>query len=200
MANFINKAVKALGKGAGEIVGGVAGLGSRGAKGGKGILKEAVSGVKEGAKKAYGITSGSTKASKEASEQMHKKAIQKATDSAFEFKTDMNRVANVRNADFVGPHPKDAIDNAKIVQTLDNAKNPNFVGPQVSDDKLRSMKRAVDSANPDFVGPMPVAQEMAESGPGFWDGLPNWAKYTGIATAGGIAGAVLFGDDDDNDN
>ena len=33
-----------------------------------------------------------------------------------------------------------------------------------------------------------------------WDGLPNWAKYTGIATAGGIAGAVLFGDDDDNDN
>ena len=32
-----------------------------------------------------------------------------------------------------------------------------------------------------------------------WDGLPNWAKYTGIATAGGIAGAVLF-DDDDNDN
>ena len=33
-----------------------------------------------------------------------------------------------------------------------------------------------------------------------WDGLPNWAKYTGIATAGGIAGAVLFGGDDDNDN
>ena len=33
-----------------------------------------------------------------------------------------------------------------------------------------------------------------------WDGLPNWAKYTGIATASGIAGAVLFGDDDDNDN
>ena len=30
-----------------------------------------------------------------------------------------------------------------------------------------------------------------------WDGLPNWAKYTGIATAGGIAGAVLFGGDDD---
>ena len=33
-----------------------------------------------------------------------------------------------------------------------------------------------------------------------WDGLPNWAKYTGIATAGVIAGAVLFGGDDDNDN
>ena len=33
-----------------------------------------------------------------------------------------------------------------------------------------------------------------------WDGVPNWAKYTGIATAGGIAGAVLFGGDDDNDN
>ena len=33
-----------------------------------------------------------------------------------------------------------------------------------------------------------------------WDGLPNWAKYTGMATAGGIAGAVLFGGDDDNDN
>ena len=33
-----------------------------------------------------------------------------------------------------------------------------------------------------------------------WDGLPNWAKYTGIATAGGIAGAVLFDGDDDNDN
>lgn len=33
-----------------------------------------------------------------------------------------------------------------------------------------------------------------------WDGLPNWAKYTGIATASVIAGAVLFDGDDDNDN
>ena len=32
----------------------------------------------------------------------------------------------------------------------------------------------------------------------FWDGLPNWAKTAGVATAGGIAGAVLFGDDDDD--
>lgn len=33
-----------------------------------------------------------------------------------------------------------------------------------------------------------------------WDGLPNWAKYTGMAIAGGIAGTVLFDGDDDNDN
>lgn len=30
-----------------------------------------------------------------------------------------------------------------------------------------------------------------------WDGLPDWAKYTGTAVAGGIAGAVLFGGDND---
>lgn len=30
-----------------------------------------------------------------------------------------------------------------------------------------------------------------------WDGLPGWAKTTSIATAGVIAGAVLFDDDDE---
>lgn len=193
MANFLSKAAKTLGKGVGGVVGGAAGLGAKATKGGAGVLKEAVSGVKSGAKAAYGVTSGTAKASKEASEQMHKKAVQKAADAAFEFKTDMNRVANVRNADFIGPHPKDALDNAKIVQTLDNAKNPNFVGPHVADDELRSMKRAVDSANPDFVGPMPVAQEMAESGPGFWSGIGNWVHENQIATAGILASGAIIG-------
>ena len=45
-----------------------------------------------------------------------------------------------------------------------------------------------------------VAEENATKLSELWDGLPNWAKYTGIATASGIAGAVLFGGDDDNDN
>lgn len=31
-----------------------------------------------------------------------------------------------------------------------------------------------------------------------WDGIPGWAKTTGAITAGGIAGATLFGGDDDN--
>lgn len=193
MANFISKAAKTLGKGVGGAVGGAAGIGAKVTKGGTGVLKEAVSGIKEGAKKAYGVTSGTAKASKEASEQMHKKAVKKAADAAFEFKTDMNRVANVRNADFIGPHPKEAISNAKVVQTLENAKNPNFVGPHVADDKLRSMKRTVDSFNPDFVGPMPVAQEMAESGPGFWSGIGDWVHENQIATAGIIAGGAIIG-------
>lgn len=31
-----------------------------------------------------------------------------------------------------------------------------------------------------------------------WDGIPGWAKTAGAVTAGGIAGATLFGEDDDN--
>ena len=45
-----------------------------------------------------------------------------------------------------------------------------------------------------------VAEENATKLSELWDGLPDWAKYTGTAVAGGIAGAVLFGGDDDNDN
>ena len=43
-----------------------------------------------------------------------------------------------------------------------------------------------------------VAEENATKLSELWDGLPDWAKYTGTAVAGGIAGAVLFGGDDDN--
>lgn len=42
-----------------------------------------------------------------------------------------------------------------------------------------------------------VAEENATKLSELWDGLPDWAKYTGTAVAGGIAGAVLFGGDDD---
>ena len=43
-----------------------------------------------------------------------------------------------------------------------------------------------------------VAEENATKLSELWDGLPDWAKYTGTAVAGGIAGTVLFGGDDDN--
>ena len=42
-----------------------------------------------------------------------------------------------------------------------------------------------------------MAEENATKLSELWDGLPDWAKYTGTAVAGGIAGAVLFGGDDD---
>lgn len=42
--------------------------------------------------------------------------------------------------------------------------------------------------------PEDVAEEMSKNG--FWDGIPGWAKTAGVATAGVIAGAVLFDDDD----
>ena len=191
-----------ISKGTGSIIGGTVGIGKRVLNSGGGAIKEAMSEFSAGLKTAYGLTSGNTARAAKESEKLHKKAVQNATDAAFEFKTDMNRVSNVRNADFVGPHPKDALDNAKIVQTLDNAKNPNFVGPHVADDELRSMKRAVDSVNPDFIGPMPVAKEMAESGAGFWSGLGNAIQehpYVAAGIAGGIGiagGALLFDDDD----
>ena len=43
-----------------------------------------------------------------------------------------------------------------------------------------------------------VAEENATKLSELWDGLPDWAKYTGTAVAGGIAGTVLFDGDDDN--
>ena len=39
-----------------------------------------------------------------------------------------------------------------------------------------------------------LAKNNAESGAGWWDGVPEWAKLGGAAVAGGIAGAVLSDD------
>lgn len=39
-----------------------------------------------------------------------------------------------------------------------------------------------------------IAKNNAESGAGWWDGVPGWAKLGGAAVAGGIAGAVLSDD------
>ena len=39
-----------------------------------------------------------------------------------------------------------------------------------------------------------IAKNNAESGSGWFDGIPNWAKFGGVAVAGGIAGAVLSDD------
>ena len=43
--------------------------------------------------------------------------------------------------------------------------------------------------------PAVIAQENCESGAGWWDGIPGWAKLGGAAVAGGIAGAFLADDD-----
>lgn len=44
--------------------------------------------------------------------------------------------------------------------------------------------------------PSVIAQENAESGAGFWDGIPGWAKMGGAAVAGGIASSIIFDDDE----
>lgn len=41
-----------------------------------------------------------------------------------------------------------------------------------------------------------IIQETSESGAGWWDGIPGWAKTASVATAGAVAGAVLFDDDE----
>lgn len=41
-----------------------------------------------------------------------------------------------------------------------------------------------------------VADTISESGAGFWDGIPGWAKGVGIGTAGIIAGGIIFDDDE----
>lgn len=43
-----------------------------------------------------------------------------------------------------------------------------------------------------------VASGFLNTAKNVWDGIPGWAKTAGIATAGGIAGIALFGDDDDS--
>lgn len=192
----------AISKGTGSIIGGTVGIGKRVLNSGGGVIKEAMSEFRAGLKTAYGLTSGNTAKAAKESEKLHKKAVQNATDKAFEFNKNMNRANNVRNADFIGPHPEDSIYNAKMLQRLDNAKNPTFIGPHESPETLRGLQRSIDSQNPDFIGPMPVAKEMAESGAGFWSGLGDTIQnhpYIAASIAGGIgmAGGALLSDDDD---
>lgn len=54
-----------------------------------------------------------------------------------------------------------------------------------------------ENANLEQVANLEHTTVNAKSGAGFWDGIPGWAKTAGIATAGVIAGGVIFGDDDD---
>lgn len=60
---------------------------------------------------------------------------------------------------------------------------------------VRNVDGTIKRPSPEItVEPEDVAEEMSKNG--FWDGIPGWAKTAGVATAGVIAGAVLFDDDE----
>lgn len=61
-------------------------------------------------------------------------------------------------------------------------------------DAKRSVHAKTSEFNVELDLPSVIDKECS-----FWDGIPQWAKYGGIAVAGGIAGAVIFGGDDDDD-
>lgn len=188
----------AAGKGIGTIIGGATGLGARMLKGGGGIIKEAISGIGSGAQKAYNITSGN--AAKTA--QKSAEAVANMEKAVSEYKDSMQRkalqVAAATDEYFVGPPTAQGVEYARKMNTIANAGNPNFIGPHRPVSELQSTNRQLQSElnGLDFIGPMPMTQEMAESGPGFWDGIPGWAKTASVATAGFIAGGVLLDDDD----
>ena len=193
-----------IGKGVGMAAGAVTGAGSRLLKGTGGIVKEAVSGAASGLKTAHGAVSGNTaKAAKEAAEQSAK-ATKKATEQVAMKTKRLERATNALDPNFVGPMPAGVVDDARKLNMLNNAKDPNFIGPRPSDDVLRKVNREVQSTmDPNFIGP--IAQEMAESGAGWWSGLGEMVQdhpYIAAGIAGGVGvlgGGLLFGGDDDDD-
>ena len=197
MTNVVEKGVNLLSKGVGNVVGGVAGIGVRTLKGGGGIIKEAVTGVGSGIKTGYEKMTGKTARLAKESAEMAEKAAKEAEEKVAMKTRRLTQATEALYPDFVGPHTATAIEDARQLNTIMTTANPDFVGPMPSEFEIRSAYRYVqENLNPDFVGPMPVSQAHAESGVGFWDEIPDWAKMTGTGVAGLIAGGVLLGDDD----
>lgn len=194
-----------VGKGAGAAVGGVTGLGARFLHGGGGIIKEAFTGLSSGAKAAYGKTSGKTARLAKESAEAAAKATKEATEKVGMQTRRLNRANDVMNPDFMGPHTANAVDDARKLNMVNNANNKDFIGPMPAEAQIRSANRDIQAnMSPNFIGPMPAADMDTAGGimgtlKEVWDGVPGWAKTAGAVTAGGIAGATLFDDEDDYD-
>lgn len=205
MANIFGKAANLMGKGVGGAVGGLTGLGARALHGGGGIIKEAVSGIGSGARAAYGKTSGKTARLAKESAEASAKATKEATEKVGMQTRRLNQANNVMDPNFMGPHTASAVDDARKINMVNNANNKDFIGPMPAEAEIRSASRDIQAnMTPDFIGPMPAPDMNTASGimgtvKEVWDGIPGWAKTAGAVTAGGIAGAVLFDEDDDYD-
>lgn len=204
IAGLAGKVAKTAGKGVGAVAGTATGLGSRFLKGGGGIIKEAASGVASGLKSAHGWASGSTGRIAKESAETAAKATKEATEQVAMKTKRLQRATDALNPNMKGPMPKNVVDDARKLNMVKNANDPNFIGPRPSDSQLRDANRYVQAnMDPNFIGPMPIAQEMAESGAGWWSGLGEMIEeYPFIAAgiAGGtgvIAGGILLDDDDE---
>lgn len=70
-------------------------------------------------------------------------------------------------------------------------------GKSINGQKFGQAQSSFKQSGGTFTMEEEVANGLLDSVKETWDGIPDWAKYTGITTAGVIAGAVLFDDDDD---
>ena len=200
----VGSVVNTIGKGVGMAAGAVTGAGSRLIRGTGGLIREATTGAVSGLKTAHGWASGSAaKAAKESAE-VAAKTTKEATERVAMKTRRLERATNALDPNFVGPMPVGVADDANKLKILKDAKDPNFIGPRPSDDVLRKVSQEVQATmDPNFIGPMTTAQEMVESGAGFWSGLGEMIQAhpyiaAGIAGGVGVAGGLLLGDDDDD--
>lgn len=203
--HVVQGTVNAVSKGTGAVIGGTLGLNKRMLYSSGGAIKEAMSEFRAGARAAYGKTSGKTARLAKESAEASAKATKEATEKVGMQTRRLNQANNVMDPNFMGPHTASAVDDARKINMVNNANNKDFIGPMPAEAEVRSASRDIQAnMTPDFIGPMPAPDMNTASGimgtvKEVWDGIPGWAKTAGAVTAGGIAGAVLFDEDDDYD-
>ena len=170
MANVFGKAVNFIGQGIGATVGGVVGVGADVVGAGVGIIagtarlgataiagtarfggaviKEAVNGTVAGVKRGFNFTTGRTHA---------------ANKNIMQIKR-LNGAENVLDPNFVGPHTRTAINDATVINRINNAKNPDFIGPQLSEKNMKKANKHFNKyLNPKNTPVDDVTKESAEA-------------------------------------
>lgn len=167
---FGDDAVEAVGRGVGDIQGRLDGVAKRAAR--QDDLYKAAKNQARGIKEA-------SKSSGDAAE----KAIKTQKTQYGRIKNDAGDYEYYRETN----GKRTAIDSKEYGQ-----KRGQYISSRLSDNPNYKKKAWAFEIEEEVAGGfVDTAKEV-------WDGIPGWAKTTGVAVAGGIAGAALFSDDDDD--
>lgn len=204
--------IHTLGNKLGELAGKPIGFGLGKIYGATTTGVDATKGVFHGAKEAFQKSKEKTKAKRETLKEATKASTEEGGETANVVNEAINKNAN-NNANGEKTRTTQSFNSNGV--NYERKQNPNWKdGDKRSEDHHQFIYYAngqeingeqYGKAKAEFVnggGTVDINEEeitIFSQLHDAWDGIPDWAKLTGVGVAGGIAGGVIFGGHDDDD-
>lgn len=198
--------IHTLGNKLGELAGKPIGFGLGKIYGATTTGVDATKGVFHGAKDAFHKSKEKTKAKREMLKEATKASAEEGGEAA-------NVVNEAINKDVENKHTKmkfesngvkyERVDNPNYKEGSDAPDNYQYLysadGKDIDSEQFEKAKLEFENGG----GTVDIDEEevgIFDKLHDAWDGIPDWAKYTGVGVAGGIAGGIIFGGGHDDDD